>query len=139
MASSASFRRLLLQGIFWDSLDKGLSLFEALKTACRSSLKSTESGNFLIGTTSNGKNAQFEIPASGRGSSPQEIAEDLQSLYDLYEVSKACLISGGTVSPTDEQILVEMKRRIRPVRSFSLDHSGLRIGRSAIDQEVTLA
>lgn len=138
MASTAAFRRLLLQGIQWDAQDNSLTLLDALKTACRARLNETQAGSFLIGTSSNGKAAQFELPASGRGSSPQEIAEEVQRLYDLYEVAKAALIAGGVATPTDTQIAADMKFRLRPVRSFTLDHSLGRVGPGATETEVAL-
>lgn len=138
MATTSAFRRLLLQGIFWDAQDKGLSLHDALKAACRAILKRTETGDFLVGTSGNGKTAEFEIPASGRGCSPQEIAEETQRLYDLHELAKTALIDGGVATPKDSQVFTEMKSRINPVRTFRIDHSRGRIGPVAQEVEVEL-
>ena len=139
MATTAAFRRLLLQGILWDSQDKGLTLIDALKSACRAKLTTTASGDFLVGTAGNGKTVQFEMPAAGRGCSPQEIAEETQRLYDLHAVAKAALIAGGVATPTDTQISTEMKFRLRPVTSFTLDHSRSRIGPCATEEDIALA
>lgn len=115
-----------------------MPLCDGLKTACRAHLKRTATGDFLIGTLSNGKSAQFEIPASGRGCSPQEIAEEISRLHDLHAVAKAALIAGGTADPSDELISAEMKFRLQPIRTFRQDHSRSRIGPSLTETEVAL-
>ena len=138
MATTAAFRRLLLQGIQWDSQDNGVSLCEGLKTACRAQLKRTSSGDVLIGTLSNGKSSQFAIPEPGRGCSPQEIAEVVQRLYDLHAVAKAALIAGGVSDPSDEQIAADIKNRLQPVTTFRQNHSRSRIGPSLRETEVAL-
>lgn len=138
MAGRTAFKRLLLQGILWDAQENGLRLHDALKAACRAKLKESKSGNFLVGTSGNGKTANFEVPASGRGLNAQEIAEILQCLYELYGFSKDSLIASGITSPNDTQIAAEMRFRLNPVRSYTLDHSASRRGPDRIETEVAL-
>ncbi len=136
MAVPAAFSRLLFRGIQWDSSESGLSLFAGLKAAARGKLESVGNGRFVIRAEANGKSAMFQMPEVGRGSSQQDIAEELGRFLDLYDAGKASLIAGGIANPTDDQIATEVLWRIFPKRSVRNDFSQLRIGPTNAELEV---
>ena len=117
VAAPTEFKRLCIRGFKWDAEDSGLSLKATLKVACRARLTETATGAVLVGTTANGHSVTLSLPAAGRGVTPHEMAALTEELYSLLERVESALVSAGTPSPTDDQILTEMIDRLQAVRS----------------------
>lgn len=90
MPVTTDFAQLFLRGLYWDSEDsEGTSLMDALKAAARAKLEDTTDGRILTGTSGNGHNVSFMLPGSGRGATPQDIAELVNKLIRFYESAPA--------------------------------------------------
>lgn len=78
------------------------------------------------GTLSNVSGNGHSIAWVTGGSSPDasDFAEGISRLIDLYDSSRADLVTSGVASPTDAQIYAEMKYRLVPVREITKDFSG---------------
>jgi len=117
-------RRGYLKGLAYQASDDGLALTVALRAALTTSFSTIESGRLILGTSTNGHSIEFAAPAY---LSPSDVLGLLGRFDDIYTESKARLISGGTASPTDAEILDEMLTDpfLTSVRSYRADFSEL--------------
>ena len=127
MAATTAFRRLFLRGLYAEATRLGLGLEAALTAAVGVNYSATKTGKVIIATGAAGRTVQFMLPSSG-GLTPVEIGELVSDLFDLFDSSKAALISAEIASPTDAQIFAEMKARLQPVTESRSDFMGLRVG-----------
>ena len=127
MAAATAFRRLFLRGLYTEATRLGLGFEAALTAAVGVNYAATKTGKVIIATGAAGRTVQFMLPSSG-GLAPVEIGELVSDLFDLFDSSKAALISADIASPTDAQIFAEMKARLQPVTEFRTDWSGMRVG-----------
>ena len=86
--------------------------------AVSSSQFSFSSTGTITAVSANGHSVSFGHSSSG--SSPESYAENAAGLRDLYETSKANLISAGDPTPTDAEIFDEMMDTLQSVRSLQL-------------------
>jgi hypothetical protein len=70
------------------------------------------------------RKVDFIIPPPGRGVTSYEIGELISQVLDLYDQSKAALVSAGITSPADQQIYNEMLSRSEPRRVVRAEFSG---------------
>ncbi len=117
MPATTAYKRLLLQGIAWDSTDAAIALYAGLKAASRAQLTEVKGGKVLIGTAGNGFNATFSLPNNGRDLSPTDAAEILSELLDRYAAASTALIARGIATPSDAQIITEMLALMKRVVS----------------------
>ena len=127
MATSVSFRRLLLRTIKWDSEDGGNRLYDSLKAVARARITATSGGKVLISTSVNGKTASYSLPPPGTGFGPGDLAETASALMDLYDEAINNLDADGNTAPTDVQIFNEMLALLVPVRSITNNFRTLRL------------
>lgn len=119
MSVRTADKRNFLRGIKWDADDSRLSLQAALKAALRGQIQEVATGKVLVGTQANGQQVSFALPSSFDAPTAMRV---IGELVDLYEKSVAALESGSS----DAVIFAEMMDRLKPIKSFSTDHSFLR-------------
>lgn len=115
-------KRTFLRGIKWDAEAGAMTLEAALKAALQGQIQEVATGKVLVGSTGNGQNVTFALPASSAEMSPSTVSRIISELYDLYEESSA-LVSDDT---NDSLIFAQMMAALRPVRSFTMNCTNLR-------------
>jgi len=120
MSVRTNDKRAFLRGIKWDADDASLALKDALKAALRGQIQEVATGKVLVGSQGNGQSVSFALPSSFDAPTALRVVGEL---FDLYETSIAALDTGAT----DAEVFTEMMDRLQPVRSFTTDHSNIRI------------
>lgn len=104
-----------------------MCLEATLRQACRSRIEDTKSGQVLLSAAGNGSTVQFALPQGSSNLTPDAVASACSDLYDRYVDAKADLITAGTASPSDDQVLAEMLFRLSPRKTMADDFSGMRM------------
>ena len=120
---SAKLKRLKLRMIWASVPGTYATLLIALNADAVTKLAAIDSGTVSM-TSGDGHTVQFASPMDTF--SPEDAAEQISELMDLYDGSKSALISSGIASPTDLQIYTEMLDRIQAVHEFAANYIGLR-------------
>lgn len=124
MAASTDYKRLFIRLAFTGALSASLSFQNFLLAQASAAFTQTSTGKYVSVTQAANRRVEFEIPPPGRGVTTYEIAELVSQLLDLYDQSKAALISAGISAPTDQQIYDEMLDRSQPRKVVRADFSG---------------
>ena len=119
MSVRTSDKRAFLRGIKYDADAARLKLKTALMSALRGQVQEVSTGKVLIGTAANGQTVNFALPSSFDAAAALRVVSDL---VDLYEESEG-LVSDPT---NDGLIYAQMLDLLRPVRSYTHDHTHLR-------------
>lgn len=128
MAVSTNYKRLFIQGLFWDSEDNGVSLYDTLKAASRARLTDTKTGKVLTGTGRNGATVSFSLPIGGAGNlTPLYVAEMCAEMLTRYADATAQLAADGNTEPSDQDILNEILDDLTPRTESYGDYIDLRI------------
>lgn len=122
---STDYKRIFLR-VLWEQAtgEDAQALLDALLVSATARINATSTGVTLIATSGNNKTVQFEMPAAGRGCSPQDIAILLSQLIDLAELSRSYLNTNLGSDPNGDQLVTEMLARLEPVRETHSDLSG---------------
>lgn len=83
------------------------------------------SGKIVIETHTEGVITKYQLPTGSAALQPQEVAETLSRLLDLYDATVASGLPEGT-GANDAAILVAMLAAIQPIRSVANDFRGYR-------------
>ena len=125
MAATSSVKRFELQGVYDDALEAGSDLLTALKSVIKSFRNgSANSGLVVISTSASGMMTTRSLPST-KDMTTDDWRELYQELREVYDDAKTYLIAAGDPSPTDAEILAQMKSLIETVTSFSSDFSGV--------------
>lgn len=126
MPTRTEWTRLQLRSVFWDAAEANplLSLYDALRQFARARFSEVKNGKVVSAASGNGQDVEFTLVEGGI--SPADCLSAASRLIDLYEESRAALVSSGVSSPTDSQILAEMLHRLQPVRSYRTDFRSVR-------------
>jgi len=120
VAASSLHKQNVLECIYWDAQDDGITLEAALKAYARARFTETKSGLVLTSTSANGKSVQRQLPP---GVSHVEASELISELRRLREEVVAAFVSAGIATPTDEQVVAEMLVRLTPIKHAVADFS----------------
>lgn len=97
------------------------TLVLSLTAAANAALDAVKGGT-LSNVSGNGHSIAWATGGSSADAS--DFAEGISRLLELYDSSRADLVTSGVASPTDAQIYAEMKDRLVPVREITKDFSG---------------
>ncbi len=78
------------------------------------------SGKILVSASAGGTSSGYST-SGGTGINPQNIAEFWDEALELYDIASAALVDSGIASPTQTQIVAEMRFRLSPVESADPD------------------
>lgn len=92
------------------------TLLAALQAMASGVVSVTTASGGIISTSANGHSVTFDRVTSGN--SQMDYAANAGELRDLYQNSKAALISAGDASPTDTEIFDEMMDRLQSIREY---------------------
>ena len=124
MAASTDYKRLFIRLALLGAVAADLPLSEFLLAQASTTFTQTSSGKFVSSTMAANRKVDFIIPPPGRGVTSYEIGELISQVLDLYDQSKAALVSAGITSPADQQIYNEMLSRSEPRRVVRAEFSG---------------
>jgi len=82
-------------------------------------------GAGAVASTSAGDRST-SFSSSDHGNTPEDMAQLGGEMLDLYDVSRAALVTSGISSPTDAQIFTEMMDRLVAIRELTSSYTGLR-------------
>lgn len=119
----AAIARLWLRSVYAKVPSPYVTLLSALKAELQTRLDAV-SGGTIVSTGANGHTTT--LGPSDRNLNPEDWAETISELLDLYDRSSSVLVSSGIASPTDAQIYAEMMNRLQTVREVRADFTGIR-------------
>lgn len=114
------------RGFLWRIYDLTTTLTATATTYATllAAVQAVGAANFTITSTGTitavaGNGKSVTLGAAASGATPVDYAEAAAALRDLYQDSRAAIISSGIASPTDAQIFTEMKFRLQPVTELA--------------------
>lgn len=124
MAASTDYKRLFIRLALIGATAAGLPLLDFLTAQASASFTQTSTGKFVSSTMAANRKVDFIVPPPGRGVTAYEISELVSQILDLYDQSKAALVSSGISAPADAQIYAEMLDRSQPRKVVRAEFSG---------------
>jgi len=115
--------RSLVRYYYREAVANSATLLATIESAHTALVELNVSGRITTGIAGGGISKSF---ATDRTFTPNELEGMVGRLLDLYDESRAALVSGGTTSPTDLQIRNEMLLRCTVPHEIEEDYSSLR-------------
>jgi hypothetical protein len=125
VAARAILKQAKLRQLYRVAAASAATLLDTLNSALDTATARIEGGRAMTGEAGNGFSATFQIL---KDFTPEQSVEVVAELLNVYDEATAELVSDGTASPTDAQILARMLILLRPLTEVGSDYSLMRCG-----------
>lgn len=123
--SSTYLKRIKWRQAYRDSVSEGITLTAKLDAIEALIAQEVEGGKDVASTGTGQRTVSFF-----RGVEPQDRAQLILDLQDLYALARSYLVARGTANPTDLQIRNEGDSLLVPANEVECDYSELRLNSS---------